>query len=293
MNMSSAMVCGWSGFTISAGDIVLGLVPDLGGRIMSLQFRGQELLYGAVDPRRELPQLPEGPIADLPAFKRSFGFQIFGGDKTWVAPESGWQEKIPPLDLDAGRYHFEQNKGLCVMTSPVCRETGLQIVRQVGFTDTGAVVLIETLHNKTDHPVTRSVWNVTQIARPFDVFVPAHPQAIRSYYHDDPTLPDPGFVPFEKDGWAVIPCRSDVCFKFGGLLREGRAAVVKETPLGAVIFSRVFDIAPDKPYAHRSMIEVFNSSLYPYGEMEVHAPLTSIPPGGEVTLNQLWRVYPA
>ena len=293
MNISSAAVCGWPGFVMAKGDISLGLVPDIGGRIMSLQFRGQELFYAPLDHKGGLPLLPEGDIPDLPAFKRSFGFQIFGGDKTWVAPEAAWLEKIPPLDLDAGRYGFEQKKDACVMTSPVCRETGLQVVRQVGFLEGGDISLVEILRNKTDRPVTRSVWNVTQVARPFDVFIPAELKAIRSYHLDDTTLPEPEFIPFEKDGWAVIPCRSDVCFKFGGLIREGRAAVIKETPQGMVVFARLFDIEQNKPYAHRSMVEVFNSSRYPYGEVEVHGTLVPIPSGGEVSLTQLWRVYSA
>jgi hypothetical protein len=293
MNISSAVVCGWPGFVMTKGDITLGLVPDLGGRIMSLQFRGQELFYAQVERKGGLPLLPQGEIPDLAAFKRSFGFQFFGGDKTWVAPESAWLEKIPPLDLDAGRYAFEQKKDGCVMTSPVCRETGLQIVRQVGFLEGGDIGLIETLRNKTDRPVTRGIWNVTQVARPFDVFIPAEMKAIRSYHYDDAGLPDPGLIPFEKDGWVVIPCRNDLCFKFGGLIREGRVAVIKETPQGMVIFARVFDIAQGKPYAHNSMLEVYNSSRYPYGEVEIHAPLTIIAPGGEVSLTQMWRVYSA
>ncbi len=293
MIITSSSICGWPGFVMTKGDISLGLVPDLGGRIMSLQFRGQELLYAPVISKSELPLLPPGDIADLAAFKRSFGFQIFGGDKTWVAPEWDWVEKVPPLDLDAGPYAFESKKDGCIMTSRVCRETGLQVVRQVGFLEGGDIALVEILRNKTDHPVLRSVWNVTQVARPFDVLMPAQAKDIRSYHYDDKTLLDPGLVPFEKDGWVVIPCRDDVCFKFGGLLREGRAVVMKDTPQGMVIFARVFDISKDERYAHRSMLEVFNSSRYPYGEVEVHGTLKPIPPGGEVVLNQLWRVYSA
>lgn len=278
---------------MSRGDISLGLVPDLGGRIMSLCFRGQELFYVPAGQAGEFPALPEGKVADLAALKRAFGFRIFGGDKTWVAPEAAWMEKIPPLDLDAGRYILKQEKDACVMTSPVCRETGLQVVRRVAFLEGGDIALVETLRNKGLVPVTRGIWNVTQIARPFDVFIPAEAKAIRSYYEEDPTLPDPGFSPFEKDGWVVIPCRNDVCFKFGGPVREGRAAVIKPTDEGMVVFARAFDIAAGKPYAHRSMIEVFNASRYPYGELEVHAPLAVIPPGGDVSLSQLWRVYGA
>ena len=291
MNISSAPVAGWPGFVMVQGDISLGLVPGLGGRIMSLKFRGQELFYAPPATPEGLPVLPEGDLPDLRVFKRSFGVRIWGGDKTWVAPEAAWVEKIPPLDLDAGCYAFEQEKDACVMTSPVCRETGLQAVRRVAFLEGGDIALTETLRNRGDVPASRSVWNVTQVARPFDVLLPAAAQDIRSYYHEDPTLPDPGFTPFEKDGWSVIPCRNDVCFKFGGPVRAGRAVVIKETDAGSVVLLRVFDVAHDKPYAHRSMVEVFNSSRYPYGEVEVHAPLEAIPPGGESSLSQLWRVY--
>lgn len=277
---------------MSRGDLALGLVPDIGGRIMSLQFRGQELLFPSAGDGCQRPFLPEGDIADLSAFKRSFGLQLFGGDKTWIAPESAWLEKIPPLDLDAGCYTFEHKQDMCVMTSPVCRETGLQVIREVGFMDED-IVLVEKLCNRTAHPVTRGIWNVTQIRRPFDVFILAGADAVRSYHHDDPTLPGPGFVPLEKAGWTVIPCRNDVCFKFGGFIREGRVAVIKDLPQGAVVFARVFEPVQGATYAHRSMVEVFNSSLYPYGEVEVHGPLTDIPPGGQVSLSQLWRVYPA
>ena len=294
MILTPACIRGWQGFEMACGDVSLGIVPRVGGRIMSLGFRGEELLYAPKPGEVVLPALEA--VEDLAAFKRALAFPIFGGDKTWVAPERAWLEGAPPVDLDAGTYTCQEQEDACVMTSPVCRETGLQIIRRIAFLSGGVdgdIALVETLRNMSDRPAGRSVWNVTQVQKPFDVYLPVVPGGLRSYHHDNASLPDPGFCPEEKDGWARIPCRHDVCFKFGGILREGHAVVMKETPRGTVVFTRLFEIAPGAPYAHQSMAEVFNSPRYPYGEMEVHAPLALIPPGGEVSLTQLWRLCAA
>ncbi|MFH0753476.1 MAG: hypothetical protein V2A70_02780 [Candidatus Omnitrophota bacterium] len=267
--------------------MTLGLLPELGGRIISLAFRDEELLFMPDD--LKLPDLPLG--MDVTAYKREHGLVVYGGDKTWVAPEGEWGGQVPSLDLDAGIYASANSDKAVVMTSPVCRETGLQIIRRVGFLDNGDIFLIETLRNAGINAVTKGVWNVTQIRRPLEVCIPVDERDIRSYHHENQTLPDPGFSPLHIDGWSIIPCQGNTCFKFGAMLREGRVAVMKDTPYGKLAWARVFDIAPGKPYAHRSMIEVFNAPWQEYAEIEVHSPLTELPPGAEVTLTQLWRLY--
>ncbi|MBF0331302.1 MAG: hypothetical protein HQL17_05135 [Candidatus Omnitrophica bacterium] len=273
--------------TIGRGDIVLGLLPELGGRIISLAFRGEELLYAP----EAMVFSDIASIPDLAVFKQTAGFNVYGGDKTWVAPEWEWGQKIPPLDLDAGVYTLEHKDGVVVMTSPVCRETGLQVIRRVGFSERGDIFLIETLRNMSAHTITKGIWNVTQIRRPFDVYLPAGKDDVRSYHYEDQTLPDPELEIYCQNDWSTIACHGNTCFKFGAMLREGQVAVVKDTPHGPLRWVRAFDIARDKPYAHRSMVEVFNASLYDYGEVEVHSPLTKIEPGAEVTLTQLWCLY--
>ncbi len=272
---------------MARGDVALGFLPELGGRIISLKFRDEELLY--------MPEAVEQPdmskVADVTVFKQTFGFKVFGGDKTWVAPEWEWGQKVPALDLDAGVYTVEETQGVVVMTSPVCRETGLQIIRRVGFSENGDVFLVETLRNAALYPITKGVWNVTQVRRPFEVYLPAGKDELRSYHYDDPTLPDPGIDVIHQNNWSIIPCHGDTCFKFGAMLREGRVAVMKDLAHGKLVWARVFDISLDKPYAHRSMVEVFNSLQENYGEVEVHSPLATIAPGAELTLTQLWRFY--
>ena len=38
-------VRGWSGYVLSMGDIRLGIAPEIGGRIISLVYKGEELLF--------------------------------------------------------------------------------------------------------------------------------------------------------------------------------------------------------------------------------------------------------
>jgi hypothetical protein len=283
-----ASVQGQDGLRLTALDVSLGLVPSIGGRILSLTFRGEEILYAPPLSGSVLPDIAS--VKDIAAFKKEFGFRIFGGDKTWVAPEKEWPGKMPPLDLDAGRYALSEKAGVWIMTSPVCRETGLQIVRRVRLSPDGTVHLAEELWNRTGRPVKKGVWNVTQIPRPFDAWLAADADAIRSYYHEDPTLPDPGFSLENDNGWVKVPCRSSVCFKFGGIPNRGQIVVVRPSGKGRIVFARSFDLDRTAEYAHRSAVEVFNSSSFEYGEVEVHAPFGVIPPGGSAALRQVWKL---
>jgi hypothetical protein len=288
MNISREKIFGWSGYRVAAGGLSLGLVPDVGGRIMSLAFGGEELLY-AHEP--EFGKIYDfSRVADLKMFKKEFGFRILGGDKTWVAPEYEWIERIPPLELDAGSYDWRETGDEIIMTSPVCRETGLQVTRRIRLGLESEIHLQEDLYNATTLPVTKGIWNVTQIKKPFDVLVPAGLSDVRSYHYEDDTLPSPGIAPRKEGEWVRIPCLGKVCYKFGAMLCEGQAVVIKDTPRGRVRWSRSFAIDPSVPYAHSSMVEVFNSALFDYGECEIHSPLYQIPPGGRVSFKQSWKL---
>ncbi|MGA8163440.1 MAG: hypothetical protein WB791_00255 [Waddliaceae bacterium] len=83
-------------------------------------------------------------VTDLRAEKRRLSFRLWGGDKTWVSPQSAWREAIPPLELDAGAHDAKSEGASIVMQSPRCRETGLRIIRRVTLLDEGKVLLDQT-----------------------------------------------------------------------------------------------------------------------------------------------------
>ena len=287
-NIFQEQICGWPGFRLTFGDISLGVVPMIGGRILSLKFRGEELFFVSKELEGYRPDL--SGEKDLRALKRRCGFHFWGGDKTWVAPEKDWWERMPPLDLDSGPYACEQAGDGLDLTSPVCRETGLQITRRIRLSDDGTISLQEEFLNTTKTLLRKGIWNVTQVLRTFDVWLPARVSDIRSYHIEDPTLPAHNIVPVEKEGWSCLPCRANICYKLGANVREGRAVLVKDTPSGRIIFERTFPIMPSAPYAHGSVVEVFNSFGYDYCELEIHSPLFDIQPGQRVSFQQEWRL---
>ncbi|MBF0594787.1 MAG: DUF4380 domain-containing protein [Candidatus Omnitrophica bacterium] len=275
-----------------AGSHIEVTTEPSGGRIISLRAYGQELLWQGDPFAGQLSGIPDaGIVSHLAeetawrAFKRNFGFPLSGGDRLWIAPEKEWWEKIPPLDLDVGMYAQQVRAGMVVMTSPVCRETGLQVMRSLRLGDDGEVVLRDEIRNVSNRNVTRGLWNVSRVRRPFTAYFPGSSDQWRSYHLTDKTLPVPSVKVTSSDGKVGVPCVNGECYKFGGMPTEGFSALIK----GNIVWERSFDLYPVERYAHGSAVEVFNSHIHEYGEVEIHSPLYRLAPGENAVFQQRWQ----
>ncbi|MBF0533340.1 MAG: hypothetical protein HQL23_09665, partial [Candidatus Omnitrophica bacterium] len=96
----------------------------------------------------------------------------------------------------------------------------------------------------------------------------------------------------ERQGWTGIPCETAACYKFGALIFTGeiRAARNGRPGAGAIELRRSFLVEPNALYAHRSMVEVFNSPAYDYCEIEIHAPFHILNPGDYGEHQQVWSL---
>ncbi|OLT12329.1 hypothetical protein BJF79_22425 [Actinomadura sp. CNU-125] len=146
------------------GVLRLGIVPALGGRLLSLVHDGDELLWR--DPnllddrlhpvRGHRPERTSGPMAN---------WRNYGGDKTWPAPQ-GWSsdaEWAGPPDpvLDSGPYRADVRDGRVTLTSEHDPRTGLRLRREIE-PDGAAYALRLTAVNETAEPVRWALWNVAQ-----------------------------------------------------------------------------------------------------------------------------------
>ena len=285
MTLVQKNICGWDGYHWENGDISLGIVPPLGGRIMSLQFCGEEILFVQEEHRGEVFDLKE-----LMIDKKEFGFRVWGGDKTWIAPERSWVDKIPPLDLDAGKYEFAFDKNKVTMTSAVCRETGLRITREIELYEDNKIVLTETIKNETAAPIQRGIWNVTQILRPFDIFVPSLKKNVRLY--EDEAFKDCPIQKYlsEESGWTKISCFDNAHFKFGTLMDQGKVRALRPMRNSILEFIKTFPVDSKARYAHDSCLEIYNSPIHNYCEIEVHSPLIMLDPGQSFSQEQQWHL---
>lgn len=283
MNFYPDHIHGWDGYRLENGDISLGLVPRLGGRVMSLRFKGEELFFHQKERAGEFFD-----FSQLAVPKKEFGFGVWGGDKTWVGPENSWVDKIPPLDLDAGPYDLTWDGRLARMKSGLCRETGLRITREIGFDKKRRIQLTESIKNESGTAMKRGIWNVTQVLRPGDVYIFCPLDKVRLYDETAYKNCEPEKYLKSEGVWTGIHCADNEHFKFGALIEHGKIMAVRKTQNGMITFEKNFLTDAAKNFVHQSNVEVYNSPAFPYCEIEIHSPSAELKPGESLEMSQNW-----
>jgi hypothetical protein len=167
---------GWRVVWLGTADVRVGVVPALGGRVLSLAthagehlFRNPELLDGALHPAAQT-------TATRDVRDRGLGsWTNWGGDKTWPAPQ-GWSgpgEWPGPPDpvLDGGPYAASWasvgTSASVEMRSPADPRSGLRICRKVEVVPgASGYRLTSTFTNASDREVRWAIWHVVQLPGP-------------------------------------------------------------------------------------------------------------------------------
>jgi len=291
MRIHATTYRGWDALRVEQGPLTLILVPQLGGRIMSVVWKGRELSFVNPECQGRLPDVAS--VADVHQAKQRSGFVLWGGDKTWLAPQDRWTDGDPFLDLDSGAYEFsiDRPSGTVSMLSPVCRETGVQIERSLALgTKTGTWSVASRLINASQDVVVWAPWDVDMMLRPATVFLPTSassvfPRGVRTFDNEGVSTSVRDEVVHFVEDIAVVSCQHAVKFKYGVDAALGRIlAVLEAGDLGFVGYRKSVPTFHPQPYGHGCVLEIFNASAYSYIEMEVHGPVVSLQPGESFTL---------
>lgn len=291
-NLSPLQYRGWEATRLESGPLAMVLVPQIGGRIMTVAWKGRELSF--VNPDYAGRLIDVAAVADVHEAKRRFGFVLWGGDKTWLAPQDRWTDGDPFLDLDSGAYAMavDRANGAVTMTSPVCRETGVQIERTVRFgRRPGTWSVASRLVNASDRSVQWAPWDVDMMLRPATVFLPtransAFPRGVRTFDAEGVSASVRDQVVGFVDDIAVVSCKDAIRFKYGVDAARGHVLAVLDTGDGGLIgYRKTVPTYHPQPYGHGCVLEIFNSPDYGYIELEVHGPVVSLEPGQSFTLN--------
>ena len=281
---------GWAAWTLSHGPLTLQVVPAVGGRLMGIQVDGTELCFINPDLAGQLASDDPERWRQLSG---AWSFPLWGGGKTWVAPEAAWPDGSPHRDLDSGAYQVlgswcaVGSAGLELM-SPVCRRTGLQIRRRICLdARSGGWSVEQSLRNTSGAAVTCGLWDVLMLRRPGRVELalePGHaqagPRAIPGQ-GDLAELARTGLV--AADGRKVqVRCLEPRQFKIGVAGATGAFQVRLELPEGRFRYWRSAAAPVAASYAHGHPAEVFNAPGLPYFEVESHSTLATLPPGGNL-----------
>ncbi|MGH9861645.1 MAG: hypothetical protein ACRD5F_16620 [Candidatus Acidiferrales bacterium] len=216
--------CGWPAYWLRRGELELAIAPAAGGRILRVAWRGHDLAYANPAYHGRVLDLQSFP--DPRAAKREFGLRRYGGDHTWLAPQSRWSDGVPFLDLDSGAYQAsidqqtEQDVRLTV-TSPVDRETGVQVTRTVRLNAARAgFEITHTLRNVSGKLAQWAIWDVFHLRRPGRVYLPRRkasrfPAGVKSVESDAQSAAAREAALKTTGPIVIVDCSGDAPFRFG------------------------------------------------------------------------------
>jgi len=301
---------GWPAFALEQAGLSLHVVPSIGGRLMGIALEGDELCFvnpllrgrhargdtnedtsdDVNDGANDTANHDASTWADLCG---AWAFPLWGGGKTWLAPESAWPGGAPHRDLDSGAWAvthtwFDDHGMGIHLQSPLCRDSGLQLQRRLSLPGDGTAWRIEhSVHNRGRAAWHGGLWDVLMLRRPARVSV-SLPAAHAAHWPAAVCcLPGKGSVAALCRSGVLMPERDRieiVCaeageFKLG--FDSDSGAVQAELPgaSGALRYQRRSALPAAARYAHGHPLEVFNAPALPYFEIESHSPATTLQPG--------------
>ncbi|MDP2517931.1 hypothetical protein [Shimia thalassica] len=279
------MIDHWNIQTISSGALDLHCLPGIGGRLWDIEFDGQSFLFQ----NKDLIGLPVDLdiLADLPTRSPQFGFPLWGGEKTWISPDSDWPNSAPFPVLDSGPYctthTTPQRLGL---QSQICPISHLQIERDIRLTGANRFSLRHRVTNLGATERYTGNWSVMMLNRPTCIGLGTAPHGDVNTVFGDPT----GRVR-RHGGFCLFDCNAPQEFKTGLWNTAGRVLMRMETPVGAYVLSCVTSKPdPDDSFAHGKDFEVFNSADYAYCEVEWHSPARTLMPNESLSYQQDFEI---
>jgi len=264
----------WSEERLVHKDLELILVPDIGGRLMDVKYKGVSLLFQNPDLLSTVPDLSS--LSELPSRAKHFAFPLWGGEKTWIAPDSDWLDGAPYPVLDSGRYTFKRHpQNSAELVSAVCPISGLQVIRVITITDENQWTVKHEVINKGSTPGMVGIWSVAMTQRPANYFFRTTPGV-------EPTtvFGEPLSAYSSTSGIGRVSCDVQQEFKLGCHPATGLSAAQLPMKIGDVwMINRVQEVHRAEAYAHGHALEFFNSGHYEYAELEWHSPVVPLEPG--------------
>ncbi len=263
----------WVKEILKCNDLELILVPGIGGRLMDVKYKGVSLLFQNPDLLSYQPDLTR--LHELPTRATHLSFPLWGGEKTWIAPDADWPDGAPHSYLDSGQYTFQRHQSLCAsMLSPVCPQSKLQISRMIELRDSGNWTIRHKVINMGEKPRLTGIWSVMMTQTPasyfFRTIVGATPKVV---------FGEPGEAYSCHNGVGQITCDVQQEFKLGIHPESGMTAARIQTNIGALwLVNRGKIMEQPEHYAHGHALEFYNSGHYDYGELEWHSPAVQLQP---------------
>lgn len=261
----------WPEHKLEQGELELYLLPLIGGRLMDVRYKGSSLLFQNPNLVGRVPDLER--LSELPSRASHLPFPLWGGEKTWLAPDSQWPNDAPHAVLDSGSYKLNNlAENEVNMTSTICPQSGMQISRTIRLNNDKHWTVRHEVTNKSATEKKLGLWSVLMTRTPASFL-------FREANRASPTtvFGDPQDAYSSADGIGQISCDDRREFKLGAHPETGMTAACIPIEKGIVWLANTARIERNSNhYAHGHALEFYNSGHYDYGELEWHSPAVTL-----------------
>lgn len=242
------------------GPLSVEIVPDAGGRIGAVQYRGQDVL-----------------LAD----DRTVSF--FWGNVFWTSPQRDWGWPPDPV-LDSEPYTVLQQDDVLILTSAVAPGTGYQFVKRYALdADTSALIIDYQIHNHSDETRTLAAWEITRVPPSgIALFPTGETEFISGQFSPMHTVTIGDITWYEYDHERI---ESDQKMMTDGA--EGWLAYVND---GIALIKEFADVPAALNVPGEGEIEIYTNAAKTYLEIEQQGPLTELAPGESLSWHVRWHL---
>ncbi len=291
-------IWGWKAIKLASGRVSLTIAPQAGGRVVSLTLDDVEAFFTLPELRGRRFEIASAK--DVRQKKARLGWLHYGGYKTWLAPQERWTDGLPFLDLDSGSYRVSIDEKPDVasvrLTSPVCRETKMELTRTVSMSTGGRITVEQAMTNRSSGDVMWGLWDVTQVGGPGLAVLPVadqsrFPLGVKAYSNEGRSQEMINRYVRVDSGLATIRCSEIEPFKYGTDSMEGWiAGLLERSDDRWLAYLKTFQPIRGASYPHEATVEVYDSGTLPYFELELHSPLQRLAPGETYAFSEQWGI---
>ena len=274
----------WTVLHLDADDLRLTLLPGVGGRLWDVELCNQSILFQNADLYGLT--VDETRLCGLPTRSPQFGFPLWGGEKTWIAPDTAWANGAPFPVLDSGSYTITSRTNTHVeMASAICPASHLSITRRVYLISNASWGIVHrvTNHGKQHRPT--GIWSVMMLDTPAAIGLAQDEATFAPVFGSCD-----GKVITHAHGVTAV-CNTQQEFKVGLPNTDGKT-LIRCGKNGPWLTCCVPKPKSQDEFAHQHPVEVFNTGDYPYCEAEWHSPLQTLAPQETMQFQQVFKIYP-
>ena len=241
---------------LKVGDVTMSIDTEKGAKIMSLKYKGQEM------------------ISQM-RFPESFGSTF------WTSPQKEWN--WPPVqEFDKQPYTVEQRDGRLIATSQPSQKLGFR-VRKEFVTDPkdNAIVVTYSIINESSETRKVAPWEITRVTNDGGII-----------FFDAPLdgITPAGLMPFKAEHGAVW-YQTDEANQNRKINADGKGWLAYANK-GLLLVKKFEDLKPSQPAPDEAEIQVYVNRGKTWIELESQGAYTTLQPKEQLSWTVRWYLLP-